>query len=398
MLAGLSVIEVSCPHSMLAGQVLADLGADVLVIEPPGGAPGRRLGPFLDDRPGLEHSLTWAGMNRNKRGITLDLDSGDGLDIAAALIERADVLIEPAPARCTAHDRLLHCVLRGFSAAGPKRGYACTDPVLWAATGVPAHTGDGDRPPLLAPVPQPMMEAGADAAVGILGALAARERDGAGQRVEVSTRAAAMMSALGLPYFATANDSPPRRGQGRQAVPGIQVPSVYACKDGFVMLTIAFAAFAGMTERMAAWLIRRGDMPHAHAQVDWANYPADVRVGRQTLAPLRGLIDGLHRALATLTKAQVGEAAQRERFFAAPLMDMADIGAFAQYRERGLWAALPLVDGREVAAPARFAQFSDYRIEQRRPAPRLSEHTAEVLAGLGYSGLEIQALFHHRII
>src|SRR5690606_14493974 len=104
MLNGLSVIEVSCPRSMLGGQILADLGADVLLIEPPGGSDGRRLGPFLDGRPGLEQSLAWAGLNRNKRGITLDLDTADGQAIAQALLAQADVVIEPAPARCPVHE------------------------------------------------------------------------------------------------------------------------------------------------------------------------------------------------------------------------------------------------------------------------------------------------------
>src|SRR5690606_3012474 len=196
---------------------------------------------------------------------------------------------EPAPARCPVHERLLHCVLRPFSAAGPKRGYAHTDRVLAAATGVVGHTGDLDRAPLIAPVPQVMMEAGAEAAVGILGALAARERDGQGQRIDVSARIAAMMSAMSLPYVATANDAAPRRGKGRASVPGIDLPTVFACADGFVMLTISFSALGGMTERLAHWLVGLGSLAPADAATDWVRYPALVSEGRATLAPLRAL-------------------------------------------------------------------------------------------------------------
>ena len=197
MLDGVRVLELSQPQTMLAGQILADLGADVIAVEPPGGAAGRRLGPFLDDRVGLERSLAWHALNRNKRGVTIDVDGTDGRDAFERLAATADVVIEAAPARFAAlADRgLVHCAVRPFSSAGPKSGYAFTDRPVIAAAGLPAYTGDGDRAPLFAPVPQAMMEAGCEAAIGVLAALAARERDGEGQRVDVSMRVAAMMSA-----------------------------------------------------------------------------------------------------------------------------------------------------------------------------------------------------------
>ena len=80
MLHDVRVIELSSPGTMLAGRILADLGADVIVVEPPAGAAGRRLAPFQSDTPGMERSLTWHALNRNKRAITLDLASPDGRD------------------------------------------------------------------------------------------------------------------------------------------------------------------------------------------------------------------------------------------------------------------------------------------------------------------------------
>ena len=78
MLDDVRVLEVSAPETMLSGRILADLGADVVVVEPAAGSPGRRLAPFLDDKPGLERSLTWHALNYNKRGITLELSTPDG--------------------------------------------------------------------------------------------------------------------------------------------------------------------------------------------------------------------------------------------------------------------------------------------------------------------------------
>ena len=87
MLEDIRVLEISSPETMLAGSNLAALGADVIVIEPPSGAVGRRLEPFLDDLPGIERSLTWQAMNRNKRAITLDLASIDGQQLFAQLAD-----------------------------------------------------------------------------------------------------------------------------------------------------------------------------------------------------------------------------------------------------------------------------------------------------------------------
>lgn len=400
MLAGLKVLEVSCLHSMLAGQMLADLGADVLAIEPPAGAPGRREGPFLDGRLGPEASLAWQSLNRNKRGITLDIDTPDGQDILIRLAASADVVIEAAPARFAGRlaADVLHCVLRPFSRQGPKSNYAFTDQILVASTGAPSYTGDADRRPVLIPVPQAMMETGAEAAVGILGALAARDQGHGGQRIDVSARVAAMMSAFALPYVATANDKPPVRGVGRAPVPGVEIPNVYACLDGFVLLSITFGAFAGMTQRLVQWLVSCGKVSGELVKVDWVNYPGDVQQGKVPAEPLVSVIDGLTDLARTLTKQQIGEAAQKQRFFAAPLMDMADVASFDQYEARALWVETRLSDGRSIKAPARFAQFSNYQIRQRLPAPSLSEHTQEILCELGFAEQEMQALYHHSII
>lgn len=398
MLNGLRILELSAPSTMLAGLMLADLGADVVVIEPPGGAPGRRMEPFLDGRIGLDRSLSWHALNRNKRSLTLDLNSPDGQDLLQRLAATADAVIECAPARCAhladtdqAH-ALVHCALRPFSATGPKSGYAYTDRTLVAAAGVPLSTGDADRAPLFIPVPQAMLEAGAEAAIGVLAAL----RDDSSQRVTVSMRAAAMMSAFSLPYYADTPEQPPRRGQAKRSVAGVEVPNFLPCRDGYVQVSVAFGGFGGITTRMAAWAVAAGTLDAAIAAVDWSHFPTEDTAG--CAEQLRQLVEGLRSAIAARTKDEVGQAARTHGFFAAPLMDMADIAAFDQYRARGLWLRQPLLDGISVDAPAHVVRSDSFETQLRYPAPRLSEHTQELLAEIGLSDTEIQALFSHHII
>ena len=202
MLDDVRVLEVSAPETMLAGRILADLGADVVVVEPPAGSPGRRLAPFLDNTPGIERSLTWHALNYNKRGVTLDLSSPDGKAMIRELVTKFDVVIEAAAQNldagldrvCTSHYQMHD---RSVRSHGSEERIAATDFTVMAASGSPAMTGDLDRPPLFFPVPQAMMEAGADAAIAALAGLIARDRDGVGQRAEVSVRIAAMMGSFG---------------------------------------------------------------------------------------------------------------------------------------------------------------------------------------------------------
>ena len=109
---------------------------------------------------------------------------------------------------------------------------------------------------------------------------------------------------------------------------------------------------------------------------------------------LQALVDGLKLLARSKTKAQLAESARKLGLLSSPVMNMKDVAEYVQYRERGLFAPVSLEAGREIDAPARFAQFSNYSIEIKRSAPKLSEHSAEIFeAELGLSKTEIQALF-----
>lgn len=408
MLRDVRVLELSSPETMLAGSILADLGADVVVIEPPGGAPGRRLEPFLDDVPGIERSLTWQALNRNKRAITLDLKSIDGRSLFAALAERFDIVLEcGVGGRAPLDDfeltaRTIRCTVSAFARSGPKSDYSASDLLVMASTGTPAMTGDPDRPPLFYSVPQSIMEAGAETAIAALACLLARDRDGGGQQAEVSARIAAMMSALSVPLVVGAGNPELTRSGAAGLAPDARIPSIYECADGYMIVTVpAFGpSFGPMTQRLAKWAAEEGHLSQEIAEVNWITFPADVR--KKTASPdqLRALVMGVTSLCRNKTKAELGAAARKLGLLAAPVMDMKDVAESEQYRERSLWTPMKVgPDGREIDAPARFAQFSNFSIETSRAAPALSEHTAEVLKlEAGISSTELQALFVHGII
>jgi crotonobetainyl-CoA:carnitine CoA-transferase CaiB-like acyl-CoA transferase len=402
MLDDLRVLEVSAPETMLAGRILADLGADVVAVEPPAGSPGRRLAPFLDGIPGLERSLTWQALNYNKRGVTLDLSSPDGKALMRDLATKFDVLIEAASTRRTSPldsiefaPRTIRCAITPFVRTGPKSEYAATDFTVMAASGAPGMTGDLDRPPLFFPVPQAMMEAGADAAIATLAGVMARDRDGVGQRAGVSARIAAMMASFGQAIVPGSGNPEGKRTQGAMTIAGVQVPSVYECADGFTLITIGFGpVFGQMTQRLAKCAADEGRMDQRIADISWPSFISDLSARKTSPSDLQALVDGLKSLARSKTKAELAESSRKLGLLSSPVMNMKDVAEYVQYRERGLFAPVSLDAAREIDAPARFAQFSNYSIEIKRPAPKLSEHSAEIFeAELGLSKTEIQALF-----
>jgi crotonobetainyl-CoA:carnitine CoA-transferase CaiB-like acyl-CoA transferase len=402
MLHDVRVLELSAPETMLAGRILADLGADVIAVEPPGGAAGRRLEPFLDETPGIERSLTWHALNYNKRAITLDLSSPDGAALLGELASRFDVIIEAAAEDGSSPVdsielpvRLIRCSITRFSRGGPKAAYAATDFTVIAASGAPGMTGTSDRPPLYFPVPQAMLEAGADAAIAALVALVARDRDGLGQRAEVSARIAAMMAAFSQPLAPGSGNPPPARSEGALAIAGVKIPGVFECTDGFALVTVAFGpVFGQMTQRLAKWAADEGHLDPRVAAVSWPSFIADLSARKASPADLQALMDGVAALARSKTKSEIAAMARKLGLLASPVMNMADVAAYAQYRERGLFARVGIDADREIDAPIRFAQFSDYSIALRRPAPQLSQHTGEILEReLRLSKPEVQALF-----
>jgi len=402
MLDDVRVLEVSAPETMLGGRILADLGADVVVVEPPAGSPGRRLAPFLDDQPGLERSLTWHALNYNKRGVTLELSTPDGKALMRELATKFDVVIETAGEGGRSIldtieflPRVIRCTIAPFLRTGPKSGYAATDFTVMAASGAPAMTGDLDRAPLFFPVPQAMMEAGADAAIATLAGLIARDRDGVGQRAEVSARIAAMMGSFGQAIVPGSGNPETKRTQGAMTIAGVQVPSVYDCADGFTLITIGFGpVFGQMTQRLAKLAADEGCMDQRIADISWPSFISDLSARKTSPSDLQALVDGLKSLARSKTKAELAESSRKLGLLSSPVMNMKDVAEYVQYRERGLFARVNVDAGGEIDTPARFARFSNYSIEIKRPAPKLSEHSAEIFeAELGLSKTEIQALF-----
>src|SRR5208282_2235562 len=154
------VLDLTTERGLLCGQMLGDMGADIIKVEPPGGCSARSIGPFYKDAPHPDRSLYWWAYNRNKRAITLDIERDGGRDLLRRLVEHADFLIESHNPGYLSQRKLgfadltrinpalIYVSITPFGQDGPKASYADSDLIIMAAGGPLILAGDADRPPV----------------------------------------------------------------------------------------------------------------------------------------------------------------------------------------------------------------------------------------------------------
>ena len=228
-LQGLRVIELSSERGTLAGKLFADMGAEVIVVEPPGGDPMRGYEPFLDDEPGLERSLYWWHYNTSKLGVTLDLDDSGDRDRFRDLVAGADLLIEcEDPGRLAAlgldysdfaesSPRLVYVSITPFGRTGASD--AATDLTVLAGGGPVWNCGYDDHslPPVRGGGNQGYQTGSHYAVMSALVALLAREQTGRGQLIDVSMHAAANVTTEAGSYEWLVAQNTVQRQTGRHA-------------------------------------------------------------------------------------------------------------------------------------------------------------------------------------
>jgi crotonobetainyl-CoA:carnitine CoA-transferase CaiB-like acyl-CoA transferase len=391
VLGHLRVLDLSDGGALLCGQILADLGADVIQVEPPGGAAARRLGPFAGGVADPERSLFWWSYARGKRGLVLDLDAEAGRRELRDLARGADVLIESfAPGWLAARGlgwaelaqqspALIGVSITPFGQDGPKAAHAATDLTVLAAAGPLALTGDADRAPVRVAVPQAWLHAGAEAAVGALVALHERERSGLGQHVDVSAQQAATLATQACLIAEAVGARTSTRVAGGIQVGPIRIRFTYPAKDGFVSITHLFGSTIGpATRRLMEWVHECGFCDAATRDKDWIAYAELLLTGREPIAEFERVKEAIAACTASKTKAELLQAAQARALLLAPVRTLPEVIESEQLAARGWMQTLPAPDGGTVRHPGPFARFPAAPIAYRRRAPRLDEHAAEI--------------------
>ena len=423
MLSRCRVLDLTDERGLLCGQILADLGADVIQVEPPGGSTARRIGPHYKDDADVEHSLFWWAYTRNKRGIVLDLEDGADRDRLRALLRSSDFLIESArPGRMAElglayedvariQPGLVYVSITPFGQDGPKAHYADTDLIVMAAGGPLYLSGEADHEPVRTSVPQAHAHAGADAAVAALIAHFGRRRTGRGQHVDVSSQQSATLATMFRSLDAPLGDRPARRTSHGVRVRDVMLRTRLDARDGSVFLLPGLIPSVGrFMDRMMGWAHEEGHCDAKLLEEEWGSYAIRLAGGERTVedyAPVDAAIEALVR---DRTKAELMRAAVERKLLIAPVFGIDEIVESEQLAARDFV--------REVEHPAQrtsfrypgpFARFARTPIRYRQAPPRLGEHRAEALleerpagpaspapeaaAGLPLEGVKILDLF-----
>jgi len=399
MLAGYRVLDLTEGGCLIAGQMLGDLGADVIQIEPPGGSPSRSLGPFYKDVPDPEKSLFWFSYCSNKRGITLNLGTSDGRDLFKRLVKTADVVLQSFHPGfldklalgyadlCSIKPDIILTSITHYGVEGPKSGYKGSDLTTWAASVLHYISGDPDRPPAWISWPSASLNGGIQGAFSSLFALWHREMTGEGQHVDAPIQPYLMQHCTGSYWWWECMQfNLPRMGRFSQYF-GKKYPYIYDCKDGYVNCTIGGGTGAGVadsTRRFVQWMDEDGMAPDWLKQMDWLlGYDGS----RMTQEEQDRILEPFQRFLLTKTKAEVSEETAKRGIICGPVCDAKDIFEDRHLEARGFWADVEHPElGETLLYHGPFVRFSEAPMRITRRAPLLGEHNQEVfVAELGLS-------------
>ena len=389
LLSPYRVLDLTDERGQLAGQMLAQLGAEVIAIEPTGGSRSRALAPFAHDAPGPENSLVHLAYNRGKKSVVLDLASSEhDREQLKKLVAGADVLIESAgPGRMEAlgfgpsilssiNPALVSVSISAFGGDGPKANWVATDMTVWASSGSQAVTGDEDRAPVPVGVPQAFAHASAEAAGAVIVALLERGSSGLGQHLDLSAQQASAQATQCAILAAPNGASTHGRISGGLKLGDLHIQLIWPCKDGFVSISFLFGTALGVFARkLVQWMFEEGYCDEATLAKDWIGYTGLLLGGHEPVSEYTRVKQIITDFCSTRTKAELLEAALERGLLIVPVLDVNEVVESAQASAREYFDN---VDG--IRYPGQFGVLSATPRVSLGKAPVLGAHTVEVLA------------------
>jgi crotonobetainyl-CoA:carnitine CoA-transferase CaiB-like acyl-CoA transferase len=373
-LSDLRVLDLTGRMGGYCGLLLANLGAEVILIEPPGGDPMRREGPFKNDHSDREQSLSFAAYHTNKRGVVLDLENDEDRSTFRELARHADVVIEDQPAGRldrlglgyqelqSLNPALVTTSITGFGQSGPYRDFKAPNIVAFAMGGLMNLCGHPGRAPLMGPCDVAYHLGSVHAAFGTLIALFNRRASGRGDHVDVSLQDVLVADPFLriIMRYSVTGEVPERTGHSQSTT----VAETYQCKDGYARI---FVNQADHWNRFVEWLGRPPELLDPKFE------------NAQNRVPLRERIDRLveARTLNYEVKKFFDEF-QSLRLAAAPINSPSAFLADEQTQHRNFVTTVehsPLGRHDFPGDPYRFSE-SPWRVE--RGAPLLGEHQEQI--------------------
>ena len=410
-LAGLRVLELADETGQFCGKLLADLGADVVKIEPPGGEPSRHVGPFVDDIPHPERSLSFWYYNTSKRGITLNLETADGRQLFRRLATASDVILETFRPGFLAsrgldyealreqNALLVMCALTPFGQTGPWRDYLSSDLLHMAAGGEMASCGydeaDAPNAPPIAPGGGNAWHIGCHFAyMAIMAALVYRTVAGQGQYIDASIHEACALTTEAAIANYIYRGEVVRRQTGRHHAPAPTPRTQFRAKDGTYVCALVAGRLNPKFVRELADLLDSYGMA---GDLKDAKYRDPAVIAANTSHIIDDLVANF---IAILPAEEVYHAAQERGFTWGAVRAPEQLLNDAHLHDRGFWKEVKHPElGRSFVYPGEAAIYngSPWRISRR--APLIGEHNMEIFCDeLGLVRAELSVLAENRVI
>ena len=410
-LTGLRVLELTSEHAQFCGKLMADLGADVIKIEPPGGQETRNVGPFLDDEIHPDRSLYFWHYNTSKRGVTLDLNTSYGQDVFRKLAATAGLVLESFPAGHLAglglgyealseyNPELIMCSVTPFGQDGPWRDYQTSDLLHLAAGGQMASSGYDvedipDAPPIAPGGGNAWHIASHYSYIAILGALYHRDFTGEGQYIDVSVHEACSLTTEGAIAIYLSTGDVVRRHTGRHASPDMSPGIQHATKDGGYINTtrsgsnLTPARIRVLGEWMDGYGLAQDLLDEKYQD------PAVVEESGQHFA------DVLKNFFANMPLVEAYEGGQELNFPWGAIRTMEEIMGDPHLQDRDFFVSVehPELE-REFTYPGPAAIYNASPWSISRRAPLIGEHNQEIFVGeLGLQQADLEELKNSGVI
>jgi len=409
LLKGFRMLDLTDEKGALCGKIFADMGAEVIKVEPPAGCTTRTIPPFLEDIPGLDRGLYAIAYHAGKKSVTANLVSADARALVADLATKADFFVESFPLGyldsiglgfdelSRRNPRLIYASITPFGDKGPGRAYQWADIITWAAGGMMYMMGEEGKPPLRMSLPQAGLHAGGEAAVASLIAHYPRQVDGLGQKIVVDMQACIVWTLMNEQAMPILHGDHIRRTGVYTGSAGTRRKMIYRCKDGHMSALIAGGTLGGAsTKALVLWMNEHGFAADWMLKKDWTTWVPGIfmKMTDRDHFEINDLEDRVQQFFLTMTKAEIYEGTLKRRILLAPVADVADIAGDEQLKARAYFIEIDHdTVGRKLTMPGAFAKLSATPVGPHSRAPRIGEHNHEIYGGLlGVSESRLKSL------
>jgi crotonobetainyl-CoA:carnitine CoA-transferase CaiB-like acyl-CoA transferase len=408
LLKGFRMLDLTDEKGAVCGRMLADLGVEVIKVEPPQGCTTRHIPPFLSQPPDRDASAYFQAYQAGKRSITMNLESADGRELLASLAGNADFLVESHQvgylesiglgyeALAAINPRLIYTSITPFGENGPGKDYRAADITIWAAGGNMYLMGEEGKPPLQISLPQAGLHAGAEAAVGSLIAHYPRQISGRGQRVVVDMQACIVWTLMNAQAFPILHGSSMTRNGIYSGSLRLSRKMVFRCADGHISHMFVGGSGTPSAKAMVEWMDEKGFAADWMKRQNWSMWAPGVisEASDYEIQQVKEVEDRIEQFFMTMTRREIYAEGLRRRILLAPVNSAAEIAADEELKAREFFVSVKSEGGvAELKLPGAFAKLSATPIGPPARAPRLGEHNEEIYGGLlGLSAAEIATL------